>query len=91
MHFNRDTTGKVTGFDAPTNMVRPMTFMKPEKRIGDARSPRLSIGEACERHYCYRISQLMRPHRNTTFAALLVRRNVLAFRGEWEVYASVQR
>jgi CubicO group peptidase (beta-lactamase class C family) len=28
MHFNRDATGKVTGFDAATDMVRPMTFTK---------------------------------------------------------------
>lgn len=28
MHFNRDAAGKITGFDAATDMVRPMTFRK---------------------------------------------------------------
>ncbi len=28
MHFNRDAAGRITGFDAATDMVRPMTFMK---------------------------------------------------------------
>ncbi|HVO60766.1 MAG TPA: serine hydrolase domain-containing protein [Terriglobales bacterium] len=28
MHFNRDTAGKITGFDAASDMVRPMTFTK---------------------------------------------------------------
>lgn len=28
MHFNRDGAGKITGFDAATDMVRPMTFTK---------------------------------------------------------------
>ena len=35
MHFNRDATGRVTGFDAATDMVRPMTFTKLKNRIGD--------------------------------------------------------
>jgi hypothetical protein len=33
MHFNRDAEGKITGFDAATDMVRPMTFRKLENRI----------------------------------------------------------
>ena len=28
MHFNRDRSGRVTGFDVATDMVRPMRFIK---------------------------------------------------------------
>jgi len=30
MHFNRDPSGRVTSFDAATDMVRPMRFVKSE-------------------------------------------------------------
>lgn len=35
MHFNRDAAGKITGFDAATDMVRPMTFTKLEEHIAN--------------------------------------------------------
>jgi|SRR5271166_3165292 len=32
MHFNRDSTGKVTSFDAATDMVRPMRFYRVDTK-----------------------------------------------------------
>jgi hypothetical protein len=31
MHFVRDSSGRVIGFDVATDMVRPMRFLKAEK------------------------------------------------------------
>jgi len=37
MHFNRDAKGQVTGFEIATDMVRPMRFIKLEKRANTGR------------------------------------------------------
>lgn len=37
LHFNRDASGKVTSFDVATDMVRPMRFIKLEKRADSGR------------------------------------------------------
>jgi CubicO group peptidase (beta-lactamase class C family) len=47
MHFNRDAEGKITGFDAATDMVRPMTFRKLENRLRSSADPVLSY--PCEK------------------------------------------